>query len=66
MEASYHNHRVIGELIKLCKIVPLYVLKLNWERNSKNGNAIERICKLQNNYANYVIYANYLTGKKGS
>ena len=47
-------------------MVPFNVLKLNWARNSTNGNAIESIFESHYNYANYVNYANYLTGKNAS
>ena len=40
--------------------------KLNWARNTKNGNAIDSICELHYNYANQVNYANYLIGKNVS
>ena len=42
------------------------MLKLNWARNSKNGNAIESIFELHYYDANYVNYANYLIGKYDS
>ena len=48
------------------KMVPLYVLQLNWARYTQNGNAIESICDLHYNYANYVNYASYLIGKNVS
>ena len=34
--------------------------------HTKNGNAIESICELHYNYANYVNYANCLIGKNVS
>ena len=49
-------------------------LVIGWQRKhhcnyniyTKNGNAIESICELHYNYANFVNYANYLIGRNVS